>query len=74
MKETIRNGLAILMTSYWGGFFFILFGLGLIFYTVKYPQNDPSSPLQGDIKGWVGGIGSIVLGGIIIYYNIKGEL
>jgi hypothetical protein len=71
MKEFIRGILGVIISSYWGGIFFILFGVLLIGYTIKYPQIDRSSPLQGDIKGWAGGIGSIIFGGVIIYFKIK---
>lgn len=74
MKEIIRSFFGILISSYFGSIIFLLFGIWLIYFTVTNPQENRSSPLQGDIKGWAGGIGSIVLGLLILYWKLSNKL
>lgn len=56
--------------SYFGAIFFILLGVYAIIYTIKNPSKDTFSPLQGDMRGWVGGVASIGLGVFILIMKI----
>ncbi len=52
MKELIRSYIEIVFLNCLGAFFLIFLGILLIRFTTNNPQKDPSSPIQGDIKGW----------------------
>jgi hypothetical protein len=74
MVDIIRNIIGMTITNYWGGFFWILLGFYSIYYTIKNPQKNPYSVLQGDMKGWAAGIGGVLLGIVIISLKLLGKL
>ncbi len=74
MKESIRHFFEILVSNYWGAVILILIGLFSILLTIRHPQKDSASPLQGDIKGWAGGLSCILLGLVIIVLKFLDKL
>lgn len=74
MVKFIQNIVEQIVTSYWGGFLSILLGVLLIYYTIKNPQKDKYSPLQGDIRGGAGGICLILVGIGVIVFKFLGKL
>lgn len=63
-----------LLYSYWGGLIWIAFGIWMIRFTIKNPQEKPYSMLQGDMKGWAAGVVGIALGICIIIAKLLGKL
>lgn len=69
LKYFFEEVFRVLINNYFGGVLFIFIGLYTIKFTIKNPQKYPDSPLQGDIKGWVGGISFVLIGISIIIHK-----
>jgi hypothetical protein len=60
--------------SYLGSIFFIIIGVCILFFIVKNPTKYNKMDTQGgDLKGWAGGIGFILIGIYVIVQNILGN-
>jgi prolipoprotein diacylglyceryltransferase len=51
----------------WYGILFILAGLGLIIWTIKFPEKKGDDPMALNFKGFFWGILSIVIGLLILF-------
>jgi len=63
-----------MFSSYWGGVILILLGWYLIRDTIKNPDTDENKWFAGDLSGWAGGIGFILIGITIIIAKMVGKL
>jgi hypothetical protein len=70
MEKIIHN----IMSTYYFAFAAIIFGIWKLKDTIKNTPHYKESALQPFLSGIFAGIGSVVLGIIIIYYKIKGKL
>lgn len=62
-----------LLYSYFAGFLWIAVGIWIIRFITKNPAEDKLSQ-GGDMKGWAGGIGLILLGIAIIIFKLLGKI
>ena len=71
--DFLVHGLKWLIQSTWGGPIFLLLGVLSLWYCFKHPykKGDVS---QGDIQGWAGSIGFILLGLLIMYWKYNERL
>ena len=74
MDDLFNRFFDFLVTSYWGACTLLIFGLFMIYLVLKHPQQDATSPLQGDMRGWVAGIVSIIGAFFIIIAKLLGKL
>ncbi len=70
----MKNFLDSMFSSYWGSGVLILLGLYLIRYTIKNPDKPEDKWLGGDVSGWGGGLGLILLGITIFIAKLIGKL
>jgi hypothetical protein len=68
------NEISKYIFSYFGGIVFIIIGFLIIRYMYKQPVEIDDSPLQGYISGWIGAIGTILFGILIIIGKLQGKL
>lgn len=69
IKQAYYSIMEFLVTTYLGGFFFILLGIIIVRYTIRNPDKK-GYPINGDIKGWFSGIGFILLGTIVLIFKL----
>ena len=60
--------------TYFGGLIWIIVGIILIRFTIKNPQESKFSVIQGDMRGWAGGLGFIGVGISIIVMKLLGKI
>jgi hypothetical protein len=65
----LLNIIRWLVNHFWGGIIFIIIGIMAFQIALKNPQMR-ESPFRGDIGGRVAGVGSIIIGIIIILRSI----
>ena len=70
MEKIIHN----IMSTYYFAIVVIIFGIWKLRDTIKNTPRYTDSALQPFMSGIVAGIGSIILGVIIIYFKITGKL
>jgi hypothetical protein len=70
MEKIIHN----IMSSYYFAIVAIIFGIWKLRDTIKNTPRYTDSALQPFMSGIVAGIGSIILGVIIMYFKITGKL
>ena len=70
MEEIINS----IISTYYFAFVAIIFGIWKLRDTIKNTPRDTGLSLQPFSSGIVAGVGSVVLGVIIIYFKIKGKL
>lgn len=71
MEEIIHS----IISTYYFAIAAIIFGVWKLRDTIKNtPVNTPNSSLQPFMSGIAAGIGSVILGVIIIYFKIRGKL
>lgn len=63
-----------IISTYYFAIFAFIFGIWKLRDTIKNTTRDTNSALQPFLSGIFGSIAFIVLGIIIIYYKIKGNL
>ncbi len=73
--EFVLGTLRFIVGTYIGGIVCLAFGLYLVYDNLKNPMEIKLfDPLQGEISGWFGAIGFIVLGVLIIAYKMNGNI
>jgi len=70
MEKIIHN----IISTYYFAIVAIIFGIWKLRDTIKNTPRYTDSALQPFMSGIVAGIGSIILGVIIIYFKITGKL
>jgi hypothetical protein len=74
LRETVREWIGYIVTSYWGGFLCIILGIyGLNkLYKERNDEVNSGSGLYG--IGWLGATGMIILGISTIILKLMGKL
>ena len=70
----MENIIHSIISTYYFAIFAIVFGIWELNDTINNTPRYKDSALQPFIRGIAAGIGSVVLGVIIIYFKIKGKL
>lgn len=70
----MENIIHSIISTYYFAIFAIVFGIWELNDTINNTPRYKDSALQPFIRGIAAGIGSIILGVIIIYFKIKGKL